>query len=119
MTDPHRRAVRGRVSLPEDAAGRAAGVRVVVEDVSRMDAPSTVVAEQRLRDVELHDAIPFELAIPTAEVDGSSRYSVRVHVDVSGSGEVSKGDYVSTASHPVLVQDQTQDDDVTVPVRRV
>jgi hypothetical protein len=42
---------------------------------------------------------------------------VRVHVDVSGSGEVEKGDLISTQSHPVLTRGHA--DQAAVPVRKV
>lgn len=42
---------------------------------------------------------------------------MRVHVDVSGSGEIEQGDLVSTQSHPVLTRGHA--DRAAVPVRTV
>lgn len=99
------RTVRGEISLPRTALPpEAALVIVQVEDVSRADAPSAVVGEQRLSGLELHpgDVIPFEVEVDADALDERARYSVRVHIDVAGSGEVDAGDLVSTQSYPVL-----------------
>ena len=45
---------------------------------------------------------PSALTVP--EVDEHARYDVRVHVDRSGSGEVSPGDRITTRAYPVLTQ---------------
>lgn len=108
MTDPESSVeVTGRIVLPKAASRRrrAAAVVVQVEDTSRMDVGSTVVAEQRRTDVDLAKAgtdLPFSVAVPAGLIDRRASYNVRVHVDTSGNGEVTEGDYISTASHPVL-----------------
>jgi hypothetical protein len=49
--------------------------------------------------VALPDGVlPFEIRVP-AELAG--RCTLRFHVDVSGSGGVTVGDYVSTRSYPI------------------
>jgi len=99
------RTVRGEISLPRTSLpAEAALVIVQVEDVSRADAPSSVVGEQRREGVELHpgDVIPFEVEVDAGALDEGARYSVRVHIDVAGSGEVDAGDLISTQSYPVL-----------------
>jgi putative lipoprotein len=77
---------------------------VQVEDVSRADAPSTVVGEQVLRNVALHpgQAVPFRVEVPADAIDERRSYSIRAHVDVGGTGVVESGDLVSTESYPVL-----------------
>lgn len=115
------RPVRGRIALPPDIQReRARSVVVQVQDVSRMDAPATVVAEQRIEDVVLEESgeVPFEVEVPAGLVDRRSHYAMRVHVDVSGTGDVTKGDYVSTASYEVL-RGADDDDDLLITVRRV
>jgi putative lipoprotein len=97
--------VRGEIVLPEsELPDRAAEVVVQVEDVSRADAPSRVVGEQRMRRVELPPGgrLPFEIEVPADELDERMSYSVRAHIDVSGSGEVDPGDLLTTQSYPVL-----------------
>jgi putative lipoprotein len=99
------RVVRGEIVLPDaELPDRAAELVVQVEDVSRADAPSLVVAEQRMRDVELPPggSLPFEVEVPADDLDERMSYSVRVHIDVSGSGEIEPGDLLTTQSYPVL-----------------
>jgi putative lipoprotein len=114
------RTVRCAVVLPEGEEPVAADELVVqVEDVSRADAPSTVVGERRLRGVELRPgaAVPVAVEVPAVELDEGAEYSVRVHVDVSGSGDVEVGDLVSTQTYPVLTHGYG--DEARVVVRRV
>lgn len=111
--------VRAEIVLPRDAPRGAAQVVVRVEDVSRADAPSTVLAEQCLRFVALPEGgvLEVEVDVPGELVDPRRTYAVSVHVDVSGSGEVERGDLVSTQSHPVLTRGAGRA--VRVPVRMV
>ena len=114
------RTVHGTILLPAiDLPDVAAKVVVQVEDVSRADAPSTVVGEQSLKGVRLQKGavVPFTITLPAAAVDERSSYSVRAHIDVSGSGKVEVGDLVSTQSHPVLTRGSG--DEAVVPVKRV
>jgi putative lipoprotein len=114
------RVVRGEVTLPAEAEPvEAAEVVIQVEDVSRADAPSVVVAEQRLHGVSLRpgETLPFAVEVPGDRVDPQSHYSVRIHVDVSGSGDVESGDFVSTQSYPVLTRGHG--DEVRAEVQRV
>jgi putative lipoprotein len=104
---PKTEVVTGEIVLGKDALpAKAAKVVVQVEDVSRADAPSIVVGEQRLSNVALRGrgAIPFKVEIPAGLIDERGMYSVRAHVDVSGSGEVKEGDFVTTQSYPVLTR---------------
>jgi uncharacterized lipoprotein YbaY len=96
-----------------------ATVYVRLEDVSRLDAPSTVIAEQMIRHVS-HPAgsqqrLAFSLygQLP----DDQASYIVQVHVDVDGDGRVSSGDYRSMESYPVLTHGYPNQ--VTVRVREV
>lgn len=114
------RTVHGTILLPPtDLPDSAAKVVVQVEDVSRADAPSHVVGEQSLTGVRLHKGavVPFRITLPASAVDERASYSVRAHVDVSGSGKVEVGDFVSTQSHPVLTRGSG--DEAVVPVKRV
>lgn len=117
---PPKRTVRGEVVLPSgDLPAEAAAVVVRVEDISRADAPSTVVGEQRIHHADLagQRAIPFTIEVPAELVDERALYSVQAHVDLSGSGEVEVGDFVSTRTHPALTRGAG--DVVVVPVTRV
>jgi putative lipoprotein len=113
------RHVRGRIVLPlGELPPEAASVVVAVEDVSRADAPSTVVAEQHLVHVSLGEGeVLFEVEVPSGRIEARARYTVRVHVDVTGTGIVERGDLVSTQSHPVLTGGNP--DEASVPVKVV
>jgi putative lipoprotein len=101
------RTVQGEIIVPSaDLPAETADLIVQVEDVSRADAPSVVIAEQRQSGVSLRGSavLPFVVEVPAELVDEHHNYSVRVHVDVSSSGEVNVGDLVSTQSYPVLTR---------------
>ena len=119
MDAPETRLVRGEILLPTGAPADAVGdVIVQVEDVSRADAPSMVVGEHRLSGVALRgQPLPFSVEVPAHLVDPRHTYSVRVHVDMTGSGTVEVGDFVSTQSHPVLTRGYGEE--AQVPVKRV
>lgn len=85
--------------LPEDACAR-----VVVEDVSALDAGSTVVAETVVEDLDPTDAT--EATLEVDDVDPGADLVVRVHVTPrSRRGmPVEVGDLLTTESHPVLTR---------------
>jgi heat shock protein HslJ len=112
--------VTGTIVFPENLpAGPPATIHVRIEDVSRADAPATVVASATLQDVALPPAAgePVTFAIPVASYDPHMRYGVRVHVDRDGDGQVSVGDLVSTSHHPILTHGGGTE--VSVPVSEV
>ncbi|MGH8587077.1 MAG: YbaY family lipoprotein [Gammaproteobacteria bacterium] len=101
------RSVRGEIVLPtSELPAKPVDVVIQVEDVSRADAPSTVISQQRQEGVSLRPGgvLPFAVEVPADLVDERRSYSLRVHIDVSGSGEVETGDLVSTESYPVLTR---------------
>jgi putative lipoprotein len=106
--------------MPRNAAARGAAELIVqIEDVSRADAPSKVVAETRIPNPRLEPgkAVPFELEVPEAAIEDKGMYSVRAHVDMSGSGEVEEGDLLSTQSYPVITRGYTEE--ARVEVRQI
>ncbi len=113
------RTVRGEVVLPAGEPGeRAVRLVVQIEDVSRMDAPSQVIAEQQIDDVPLDGtSVEFEVPVPAGLIDERASYSVRVHVDMSGSGEVERGDMITTQSYPVLTH--AAPEPTRIEVRRI
>src|SRR5215831_3208512 len=79
-------------------------VYVRVDETSRADAPASRLAEVVLHGVSIFPGSPplgFTMRdlVPRA----SGRYLVRVHADVDGDGRVSRGDYISMQSYPVLL----------------
>lgn len=115
-----KRVVHGEILLPaEGVPDRAASVVVQVEDVSRADAPSQVIAERRLDGVLLRagEVLPFEIEVPASLIDERRSYSVAAHLGVSLSDHVEVGDLITTQSHPVLTQGHS--DQARIAVRRV
>ncbi len=103
--------------------GRPAGaftVTALVEDVSRADAPSTIVGSASFDHAAFTEAevaeVPFAVTVPSHALTGIRRLNVRAHVRErlrQQPGErqgatpnvarpnVTEGDFVSTQSHPV------------------
>jgi uncharacterized lipoprotein YbaY len=85
---------RERIALPEGAV-----VRVTLLDVSLLDAPERVIAEQ-----EIHPTtqvpIPFALTYDRAAIDPGRRYGLRAII-AEAEGRVR---WATAASHPVLTQ---------------
>ncbi|MGQ0678628.1 MAG: YbaY family lipoprotein [Actinomycetota bacterium] len=114
------RRVRGEVILPEGSPPTGVAQLIVqVEDVSRADAPSKVVGELRIARPVLREgkAVPFEVEVSEEQVDPSASYSVRAHVDFSGSGEIESGDLLSTQSYPVLTHGYPEQ--ISVEVKKI
>jgi len=110
--------LHGRVLLPDlDLPVQAAAVVVRVEDVSRADAPSVVVAERTLIGVPLRQgSVPFDVDVPSDRIDPGARYTLSVHIDVAGSGAVERGDLLTTRIYPLRPD---RDTDVDVAVQQV
>jgi uncharacterized lipoprotein YbaY len=113
VSDPKDVVIKGRAVFPPGDRPRVAARLVVrVEDVTTADAPSVTVAQRVLDQVPLPsaegDSLPFEILVPTAVLDPKQRYSVRIHADVSGTGTVTTGDFVSTRSYPVHVEQSVE-----------
>lgn len=81
-----------------------ATVHVQLEDVSYADAPSRVVAEQVIPDVSHEPGTEHILrfAFHGDVPDEQGRYIVTVHLDLQGQGRVTRGDYLTVESYPVL-----------------
>jgi uncharacterized lipoprotein YbaY len=120
MSDHRDIVLQGQIMFPSgDRPNEAARVVARVEDVSRADAPAITVAEQVQERVALpqreDESLSFAIRIPTSSIDPRRRYTVRVHVDVTGTGSTTRGDFVSTRSYPVL----PEQGETAVEVRRV
>lgn len=134
--------VTGTIEFPP--GDRPAGVftvTVLVEDVSRADAPSAIVGSAHFENPAFTDTEavepPFAVTVPAQMVTGIRRLNVRVHVR-EGAREspivarsnvarpnITKGDFVSTQSHPVIFDSVSSDPgvpasvSVRIPVLRV
>ncbi len=100
---------RGRVRFEPGTPGfESADLRLQIEDVSRADAGSRVVARLIVPGLSRSEGAdnPIDFALRTdAELQKGASYVMRAHVDVDRSGGVSRGDFVSTQSYPI---DQAQ-----------
>lgn len=82
---------------------RGATVVLRVEESSRADAPSTVIAEKVLTSCWLaEDAASFSVAVPG--VDPRATYRVTATVDLDGDGRIGRGDFLSVVSYPVMTR---------------
>ena len=92
----------GNILLPQNISReKSRQVLIEVRDTSIADAPSTVVAQQSLKNVLLAPglAIPYSLEVPTEQ---SQRHlSLRVHVDLDGTGAVTPGDLLTVQAYPI------------------
>jgi uncharacterized lipoprotein YbaY len=96
------RTVQGKVQFPANAPTvKARRAIIEVRDVSEADAPSLVVAEQTLEDVDVSPGkeLDFEFAVP--EVEPGHTLAMRVHIDVKGTGRTESGDLLTTQNYRV------------------
>jgi len=82
----------------------AATARVSVEDVSMADASSITLAATTIDNIchRLGEVLRINFQVFGPVFDEEAHYSVRVHIDLQGSGDVSPGDYMTTQNYPVL-----------------
>ena len=113
------RVVRGEITFDEGAPAFAdATAHVQLEDVSTIDAPSLVVAEQVLPNTRRPPpGGRIEFAITVWNVDERASYNVRALIDLDGDGKTSRGDFVTMQSYPVLTRSHPTE--VSIRVRQV
>ncbi|WP_219415638.1 YbaY family lipoprotein [Pseudonocardia nigra] len=114
--------IEGEVHIADVPGGAAAATaHVRLQDVSRADAVATTVAEVTLDDVRFPGdsplRLPFVFEVDDARLDPRASYAVAVHVDLTGSGEVTAGDYVTVQTVPVSVHGSREP--LHVPVQAV
>ena len=100
----------GKPTLPASAK-----VYVRLLNTSLADAPSAVVAEQVIDRPSNNEKIAFRLEPDS--IDERDTYTVSVLVDLDGDGKISKGDYISMQSYPVLTFGSPSE--VTIEVKQV
>ena len=95
---------RQRIALPPDAT-----VIVTLEDVSRADAPSTVIGGDMIRTLGQQVPIPYSVVYDPADIVPQNRYVVRAKIfygdDLS---------WTSTTAYPVIIQDNPTDVEIIV-----
>ena len=113
--------VNREAALPAGAPPlKDATIFITIEDVTELDEKGPErIARLELRRVSNGGAeagrIKFSLG-PIASPPPDAFYNVRVHVDVDGDGQVSKGDYLSLGRYNVLVR---EGEDATIRLEAV
>ena len=112
--------VNGKITF-EEVAPRFTGATMYVrlEKITAADIASEVVADYVERDVAFDPRTSSDLsfAIAGSSPDPGASYAVRVHIDIDGDGAVSKGDFISMQSYPVITFGHPRE--VSVLVRQV
>lgn len=80
-----------------------ATVYVQIVEASLADAPSNVVAEEVILDfqIDMDNLAEIRFSILTSNLNRRANYDLIAHVDINGSGEITKGDYLTMESFPV------------------
>ncbi|HEY6374026.1 MAG TPA: hypothetical protein VIX90_00740 [Edaphobacter sp.] len=89
------RTIKGQIVFPPNAPEQKARlITIELHDISVADAPSKMVAETRLKDVQVRpdEELPFSIKAP----EESRGIAFRVHVDWDGDGSFSAGDLLTT-----------------------
>ncbi len=102
-------AYRQRIALPPDAV-----VHVRLEDVSRADAPSILIAETRLPAEGKQVPIPFTLEYDPAKIQDSRTYHLRVSILSGGAGGAGEMLFSTTRAYPVLTRGAGREAQITV-----
>lgn len=93
--------VTGKITFDDGVSFNDATVYIRLENVSMMDAPAGVIAEQVIKNTTYDgNPIPFEL-LGNVSADDRERFNVRVHVSMDGSSEFQKGDFITKRSYTV------------------
>lgn len=95
---------RERIALPPEAE-----LQVSLNDVSRMDAPAVMLAEQRIRLAGRQAPVPFRLDVDAARLDPRKRYVVAARVVVGGALF-----FINDTAYPVLTQGAGKRVDMTL-----
>jgi uncharacterized lipoprotein YbaY len=107
------------IILPQDySQSGEASVRVVVEDVSELDAAARIIAEKHLEtNVAPGKHIVTTVDVPLNEIDPRRSYNVRAHVSRNQTGAIEPGDLITTQSVPLRIDQQ--ETRLSVPLREV
>ncbi len=75
-----------------------------LEDTSLADAPARLLAQTVLHGVSWRgdpaQTQAFTLEIPD-DLTPAARYDLRMHLDTTRSGQISRGDFITTQAHPL------------------
>ena len=91
--------IKGEVTVENGKSFQNATIYVRLEDVSKADAPSKVLAETILKNVNFDSStvvIPFDLTVES--IDDNSDYNVSVLIDLNNNGKLDKGDFINMST---------------------
>lgn len=97
--------VTGEILLPAGASLKPSALaRVQLLDTSLADAASVEVANQLVSGLaaRLAKGETVEFSLVATHTDAQASYSVCVHIDQDGDGQIKPGDFVSTQNYPVI-----------------
>lgn len=112
--------VKGKITFEEVALPfTGATMYVRLERITAADIASKVIAQYVERDVAFHPKTfgGLSFAIVGNPPDPQASYAVRVLIDIDGDGAVSKGDFISMQSYPVITFGHPRE--VSILVRQV
>ena len=107
------RTITGQIVFPANAPKQKARlISIELHDIRVADAPSKMVAETHLKNVQVKpdDYLPFKIKAP----EESQGLAFRVLVDWDGDGKVASGDLLTT--QVIRVPTEGQSEPVEVPV---
>ena len=83
-------------------------VQIRLDDVTVTDARAKTLARAEAGPCSAKAGedcrLPFAIEVNDADIDPRARYVIAAHADLDGDGEVSRGDYVTMQSYPVLTR---------------
>lgn len=112
--------VKGKITFEEAAASFTGGTMYVrLERITAADIASEAVADYVEKNVAFDPKTSSDLSFAIAGnlPDPRASYAVRAHIDIDGDGAVSKGDFISMQSYPVITFGQPRE--VSILVRQV
>lgn len=104
--------VHGRIVISAETDKFTGGTaHIFLEDISRADAPSRIVAETEIGNIEHQTgdpgkttSIPFRMNYSDEAFSPNNSYSLRVWIDVNSDGKQSSDDLYSDSIYPVLTR---------------
>lgn len=97
--------VKGEIRFEGEVPSfNGATMYVYLENITVADIASEVVAKYVERGVTFGPKVGkvLSFSIVVKALDCRASYAVRVHIDIDGDGQVSRGDFISTQSYPVI-----------------
>jgi hypothetical protein len=109
--------IRGWVTLASPQRFNDAIAIVGLDDVTHVDVESKRLAQVVMEPlIGLYGRVPFALTVDISALCASSSYALTAEIRITTKGNLSRGDFLSTAAHP---WSPASDREVTIPVQRI